>query len=156
MKAGMQDFANSSIRYNKKMTAEEKAVLGILPAKPSSSTPKPKPTDLVEFEISTVPSDHRIIARFRISGSIRWGKGHYHAAEIRYWVRPLDAPPPVDANDEGWHSVADTASPWEKVFPGADAGKRLYIRMRWENNVTGEDDDAGKGPWSIMQNVIVP
>jgi hypothetical protein len=137
------------------MTAEEKLAMGIVPESHSHG-PKPKPTELVEFEISTVPTDHRIIARFRISGSKRWGKGPYHAAEIRYWLRSLSDPAPLDANEEGWHSVADTASPWEKTFPGADAGKRLYILMRWENNAAGEDDDAGKGPWSIMQNVLVP
>jgi hypothetical protein len=119
----------------------------------STHSPMPDPKDLVEFEISTVPSDHRIIAHFHIAGSASHGKGHYHAAEIRFWVRELTAPAPLDADDEGWRSEADTHSPWEKSFPGADAGKRLYILMRWENSTTGT---KGKGPWSAIANLIIP
>jgi hypothetical protein len=89
--------------------------------------------------------------------SLRTDPGDYHAAEGRYWIRALNEPAPLDANEEGWHSIAATATPWEKSFPGADAGKRLYIAMRWENESTGkEDGEKGKGPWSPIQSIIIP
>jgi hypothetical protein len=154
VKAVMRDFANTSIRYNKEMRDTDKLTVGIRPVDHNRS-PKPNPTDLVEAEISTVPTDHRVVVAFHIAGSKSRGKGPYHAAEIRYWVRPLSDPAPLDANEEGWHSVADTASPWEHSFPGADAGKRLYIVMRWENEATGEGEE-GKGPWSEIMSVIIP
>jgi hypothetical protein len=102
-----------------------------------------------------VPSDHRIIADFHIAGQKSRGKGPYPAVEGRYWVRSLTAPAPLDANEEGWHSVADTASPWEQSFDGAEAGQRLYIIMRWENESTGQNDE-GKGPWSPIETIIIP
>jgi hypothetical protein len=153
-KASMQDFANSFVRFNKKMSEADKEDLGVHTRDPHN-TPKPKPTDLVEFEFSTVPSDHRIIAKFRIAGATGRGKGRYHGVEIRYWILPLDAPPPASAVVAGWHSVADTASPWEHTFDGIDEiGKRLFVMMRWENDST--DDENGKGPWSAIEGVIIP
>jgi hypothetical protein len=119
-------------------------------------TPKPDPVDHVDFKLS-VDSDGRIvIAHYHITGSTSRGKGPYHAAEIRYWVRLIGDAAPVDPNEAGWHSVADTKSPWKKAFAGVDAGKRLYITMRWENNATGEGEDRGKGPWCTIQSVVIP
>jgi hypothetical protein len=154
LETGIRAFVNQFIRYNPAVTHADLTSMG-LPIRDTSHTPKPKPGDLVDFDISVVPSDHRVVAKFHIAGSTSRGKGSYHAAEIRYWVRPLTEPGPLDANEEGWHSVADTKSPWEKSFPGADAGKRLYLVMRWENNATGEGD-AGKGQWGEMLNVVIP
>jgi hypothetical protein len=148
----MRHFANAFVRYNDKMSDVDKLALGIRP-RDTSNSPKPNPTDLVDFDVVTIPTDHRVIANFRIQGSSGHGKGTYHAAEIRYWVRDLTAPAPLDAEEDGWHSEADTRTPWQKTFPGTDAGKRLYVRMRWENSSTGEQ---GKGPWSRMESLIVP
>jgi hypothetical protein len=151
----MRSFANSSIRFNGKMSDTDKLALGVYTPDPKP-TPKPDPTDLVGFEFSTIPSDHRVVVTYRIAGSTKRGKGPYHAAEIRYWVRALDAATPLDANEDGWHSVVNTASPWKKSFPGADAGKRLFVMMRWENSAVSGEDDSGKGPWSGMEHMIRP
>jgi hypothetical protein len=48
------------------------------------------------------------------------------------------------------HSVFDTRSPYTFQFDLADAGKRFYCCLRWENT-TGQ-----KGPWSEIQNAIIP
>jgi hypothetical protein len=152
IKAAMRYFADRFIRFNDKMTEEEKLAMGIHP-KDTTHTPKPDPTDLVEFELSTIPSDHRIIAKYHIAGHQSRGKGTYHAAEICYQVRPLTEAPPPNTEGDGWHSQADTASPWEKSFPD-DKGKCLYIAMRWENAAT--QGDRGKGPWSAIESIVVP
>jgi hypothetical protein len=112
----------------------------------------------VDFELSVLIEAHRLIAKFRIAGSEHRGKGDYHAAEIRIWVLPLDAPPPLTAEHPGWRSFAATATPWQHTFTEAELGQRLYICMRWENASTGnEGNDAdGKGPWSGIQTVIIP
>jgi hypothetical protein len=135
------------------VTDLDRTAMGI-PNRSAHNTPKPAPADHVEFEFRLDAQSHGVEANFHIEGSEKRGKGPYHAAEIRYWILPLDAPAPIDAEEENWHSVADTASPWKHTFPGADAGKRLYVMMRWENSST--DDDAGKGPWSAIQGVVIP
>jgi hypothetical protein len=154
LEPAMREFARGSVRFNDKMSPLDKVVMGIrAPAKRRPHRPKPK--DLVGFRLSTLPSAHRVFADYFIAGSESRGKGEYHAVEARWWVRSLSEPAPLDANAEGWHSAADTASPWEIGFDGADAGKRLYVAMRWENESTGEDE-SGKGLWSDIQSIIIP
>jgi hypothetical protein len=150
--SSMRHFARASIRFNDKMMEEDKGYMGVY-GQDATYTPKPDPIDLVRFKLTTIPSDHRVIAHFSIENSESRGKGPYHAAEIRFWVRPLDAPAPDDPDEDGGHSEASTRSPWEKTFPGSDKGKNLHIKMRWENESTGP---KGKGPWSATESIIIP
>jgi hypothetical protein len=129
--------------------------LGFHPHK-TTHTPKNDPTDHVEMEFVLDPQSHKVTVKFRIAESTSRGKGSYHGAELRFWVLPIDAPAPLDADAAGWQSVVDTASPWSKQFPGADAGKRFWITGRWENPSSGSDQAAGKGPWSLLQGVVIP
>ncbi|MDR3311926.1 MAG: hypothetical protein LBS64_02190 [Spirochaetaceae bacterium] len=153
-RASMQDFANSSVRFNKKMGEADRQDLGVHTRDPHN-TPRPKPTDYVDFDLSVNAHSHEVTGKYRIEGSTSRGKGAYHGVEIRYWILPLDAPPPESARTEGWHSVADTASPWKHTFDNAsEIGKRLYVAMCWENNATDTEDD--KGPWSAIESVIIP
>jgi hypothetical protein len=155
--AAMRAFAASDIRVNDKMADTDKLAMGVRLPKKRSRARKPKPKDLVAFRFKTVPGAHRVIVEFWIEGmeGVSKGKGEYHAAEVLYCVRAVNDPPPKDVNEEGWHSVADTASPWAKTFNAADAGKVLYVTMRWENYSTGEDDE-GKGQWCDIRSVIIP
>jgi hypothetical protein len=132
--------------------------LGLKPhKKPGAGGSVADPTDHVEYEISIDPIGRRIIIRFRILGSKRWGKGKYHCVEIRFWILPLDSPAPIDPNAPGWESDVDTASPWEITCDGADSGKRLWVAMRWENRSTGtKNQKRGKGPWSEIKGVVIP
>jgi hypothetical protein len=157
LKPAMRVFARGSIRFNDKMSPEDKLVMGIRPRDPNN-TPKGEPRDLVDLMLSTIPTDHRVIAGFRVEGSKRRGKGPYHAVEVCFCVRGLGEPAPLgpDVDAEAWHSVAVTASPWEKSFLPSDAGKRLYITMRWENLSTGRSGEAGKGPWCGIVSIIIP
>jgi hypothetical protein len=120
----------------------------------NENTQHGKPKDLVAFVLSMIIAAHKLIAKFHIEGSEHRGKGPYHAAEIRIWVLPQDAPAPVDAKSTGWSSFVATASPWEYTFSGDEIGKRLYIAMRWENASVGEDEN-GKGPWSAIQSMVI-
>ncbi|MDR3324646.1 MAG: hypothetical protein LBS82_01470 [Spirochaetaceae bacterium] len=131
--------------------------LGQLPYNTSGGASIADPTDHVEFEFIIDPIGRKIIVRFRILGSKRWGKGRYHSVEIRYWILPLDESAPVDADAPGWQSDTDTASPWETTCKGEDAGKRIWVAMRWKNASTGESNQqGGRGPWSEIKGVVIP
>ncbi|MDR3325227.1 MAG: hypothetical protein LBS82_04490 [Spirochaetaceae bacterium] len=147
-------FVNQYLRYPP-VTNAERDVMGII-NKSEKRVSKKDPVDHVDFEFIVDPQSHTVWIKYRIAGSKKRGKGDYHGVEIRYWIRALNAPGPVDANEEGWHSVADTASPWKKTFDGIHAGMRLWVSIRWENASTGDDVRTGKGPWSVIKNIIIP
>ncbi|MDR2385869.1 MAG: hypothetical protein LBD80_09480 [Tannerella sp.] len=69
-----------------------------------------------------------------------------HGAEI-CWI--LSKTPPLKW-EELSHSSFDTASPFRLTFEGDQRGERLYYALRWENS-RGE-----KGPWSEIQDAVVP
>ena len=69
-----------------------------------------------------------------------------HGAEICWGV--FDEPPINWA--QLLHSSFDTASPFRLSFEGDQRGHRLYFALRWENT-RGE-----KGPWSEIQDAIIP
>jgi hypothetical protein len=140
-----------------KLTPENYLAFGLsLPD--TTHTPKGDPTDLVDFDISLLSPDHRVIVHYVIAGSGKRGKGDYQGAEARYRIRPLAEEGPRGPNDAGWHSEVDTASPreWTAAESG-DYGKRLFIALRRENPSSGAPNKAtGKGPWSAIRSVIIP
>jgi hypothetical protein len=69
-----------------------------------------------------------------------------HGAEI-CWV--VSDEPPVNWS-QLVHSSFDTASPFRLSFEGDQRGRRLFFALRWENT-RGE-----KGPWSEIQDAIIP
>jgi hypothetical protein len=69
-----------------------------------------------------------------------------HGAEIRWIVSDT---PPLNW-EELIHSSFDTASPFRLTFDGDQRGRRIYFALRWENT-RGE-----KGPWSEIQDAIIP
>ncbi|MDR1325867.1 MAG: hypothetical protein LBK00_07525 [Treponema sp.] len=118
-------------------------------------SPKPTPTDHVEFEFALDPESHTVRIAYHIEGRKGSGKGSYHGVEVRFWVRPLDAAAPETAADDGWRSEVDTATPWARTFAASEIGQRLYVAMRWENQSSGKDQAAGKGPWSAIRSVVI-
>jgi hypothetical protein len=151
--AVMRVFANTSVRWNTLMPDEDKQTLGIRPRK-TGNRRRSNPLDYVGFHLHTDPKDHRVIGDFFIDGDDGRGKGPYHAMEVRYWLRGLYESPPIDPNDAGWCGETITASPWEMVLRGADAGKCLYVTMRWLNGSTGKSGHTGRGPWAAIQSII--
>jgi hypothetical protein len=145
MKDAMRDFANTSIRYNKLMTDEQKLSYGIHPAD-TTHTPSPAPTTFPEAEADTSVL-RQLTIHFWDSATKKRGKPHgVHGAEIRWAM--LDAPPATEAALT--HSDFDTASPFTLKFGEEDRGKRVYYTLRWESP-TGQ-----KGPDSAIYSAVIP
>jgi hypothetical protein len=137
----------------KKIDAPEYHTFGLqLPD--NNHTPKRDPTDHVDFQFDIDAESHRVLVRYRIEGDTKWGKGTYHGVEIRYWVRALADLPPANVEEAGWRGEIHTASPWYKDLLD-DAGKHIWVAMRWINRSTGKDGKRGKGPWSAIKSAIV-
>jgi hypothetical protein len=137
------------------VTDEDRDAVGV-PNKNPHHAPKPQPVDHVAIALSVDATNHSVRADYQKKGSLSKSKDPYHGVEIRTWLLALDAPAPVTADDPGWESHVDTATPWRwKAKSAADIGKRLYVAMRWENPSAGEDEDACKGPWSAIESVVV-
>jgi hypothetical protein len=153
--AAIRAFATSHLRVNEDIPDYIKEIMGVH-VRDGVSTSQDDPTERVEFELSTDKGEHSVSAVFRRPGAKKPGKGHYHAVEGRYWLRPLDAPAPKDPEEEGGNSIAVTANPWKRRVGGEHRGEVFYMSMRWENDSTGKQDgNAGKGPWSVIQSIIV-
>jgi hypothetical protein len=150
-----RDFVNQYLRYPP-VTNEDRDNMGI-PNRSTNRTPRPNPADHVEFTLRIDAQGHIVIADYRIEGAAGRGKGDYHGAEIRIWILPLDAPAPIGPDHPGWVSEVDTATPWKRAFTEADLGKRLYVVMRWKNPSSGKNlsETSGKGPWSVIQSVVI-
>jgi hypothetical protein len=152
--AAVRNFANSYIRFNRKMMAEDKLFLGIH-ERSTHKTPQASPTDHVDFLLSLDAQSHSVRADYRIDGEVGHSKGRYHGVGVRFWVLPLDAPPPITADDSAWRSEVNTATPWKHTFDSSDLGMRLHIAMRWENNSVGKGPIVGWGPWSAIRSVVI-
>ncbi|MDR2140149.1 MAG: hypothetical protein LBP50_11465 [Tannerella sp.] len=109
----------------------------------------PIPTDVPDFRIEQALG-HRLLVHFHAHEQERKSsvaKPHgVHGVELVY--AELETPP--TSYDDLTKSAFDTASPYTFTFDLPDAGKTLYVALRWENS-RGE-----KGPWSNIQSAIIP
>jgi hypothetical protein len=154
MKKMMREFASSYIRFNPKMSDDEKQYMGVRIRDPNV-TPQPNPTDHVNFTPTVDGKAHAVRVDYRIEGGVGHNKGRYHGVEVRFWVLPLDAPAPLSADDLIWRSEVNTATPWTHTFSPHEIGQRLYIDLRWENGSVSSDQSVGKGPWSGIETVVI-
>jgi hypothetical protein len=141
----MREFANSSIRHNRKMSDGDRLDYGIRPPDPKPS-PAPKPETHPEPVVDT--STLRQI-KIRFVDSAARGRAKppgIHGAEIRWAL--LDHPPVSE--EELVKSDFDTASPFTLSFDEGDRGRRLYFAMRWETMTNL------KGPFSEIYSAIIP
>jgi hypothetical protein len=144
-KEAMRDFANTSIRYNKRMTKAQKEEYGV-PTPDPIPTPNPPPTSYPEAESDTSVI-RQVTIRFWDSLTKKRGKPHgVHGAEIRWAI--LDHPPA--SVNELIHSDFDTASPFTLVFDESQRGLRLYFCLRWESTTNL------KGPDGEIYSAIIP
>jgi hypothetical protein len=107
------------------------------------------PTDVPDYRIEQA-FGHRLIIHFHAHDNDRESsvaKPHgVHGVEIAWAILET---PPTSYNDLT-KSAFDTATPYTFTFDIPEAGKTLYVALRWENT-RGE-----KGPWSDIQSAIIP
>jgi hypothetical protein len=106
----------------------------------------PPPTSFVETEV-LLPGPGILEFHYHNAGSENKAKPDgVHGAEFVWEILAA----PTNEWSDLTHSAFDTHTPLTLRFEGHDRGKTLYFAMRWENT-TGE-----KGPWSPIQNTIIP
>ena len=144
-KSAMRDFANTSIRYNKRMPDEDRLNYGIRPLD-KTATPGTEPRTYPEAETDTSVIRQLTIG-FWDNATKKRGKPHgVHGAEIR-WAQ-LDSPPASE--QDLVHSDFDTATPFTLRFDESQRGKRVYFCLRWESTTNL------KGPFSGIYSAIIP
>ncbi|MHC6203570.1 hypothetical protein ACYULU_10295 [Breznakiellaceae bacterium SP9] len=144
-KGSMRDFANSSIRFNKRMKDEDKLVYGIHPID-RTSTPAAEPKTYPEAEPDTSVI-RQVTIHFWDNVTKKRGKPHgVHGAEIR-WALLDHVPTSVN---ELMNSDFDTASPFTLKFDESRRGQRLYFCLRWESTTTA------KGPFGEIYSAVIP
>jgi hypothetical protein len=141
----MRDFANTSMRFNKRMMDEDRLFYGLHP-QDGTRTPDTEPVSFPEAEGGTaIP--RQVAVHYWDSVTKKRGKSRgIHGAEVRWAV--LGHPPA--GIDELIHSDFDTASPFILKFDEADRGKRVYFCLRW---VSGTNL---KGPWGEIYSAVIP
>ncbi|MDR2119812.1 MAG: hypothetical protein LBP64_02905 [Tannerella sp.] len=109
----------------------------------------PIPTDVPDFRIEQALG-HRLLVHYHAhdhESESSVAKPHgVHGVELIHSI--LDTPPA--SYSDLTKSAFDTASPYTFTFDLPDAGKTLYVALRWENT-RGE-----KGPWSDIQAAVIP
>jgi hypothetical protein len=129
------------------LVAETDLVAMNLPERPAGGrSPVPVPHTTPEAEI-VLPSPAVIEVHFRDAGSDHVAKPRgVHGAEIAWAI--------LDAAPVNWgqltHTRFGTHTPFHLVFEGDQRGKRLYFALRWENT------RGKKGPWSNIQDAVIP
>jgi hypothetical protein len=125
---------------------EDRKAMG-LPIHKSGRTPAPVATDAPDVDVDTSTIGRLNILFFEKGSKHKKAKpAGQHGVEIA-WIQ-RDTPP--TRWDELLHSNIDTNSPFTLVFENDLRGKTVYFALRWENT-RGE-----KGPWSEIQNTIIP
>jgi hypothetical protein len=134
------------LAHNPDVTEKDHDDLG-LPNYKTTRTPAPVADEAPDFDINTSVLGRLIIAFFEKGSNHKKAKpAGQHCVEIG-WVL---SDTPITRWDELAHSNVDTNSPYTLVFENDQRGKTVYFALRWENT-RGE-----KGPWSEIQNAIIP
>jgi hypothetical protein len=142
--AFIRPFVNQYLRYPP-VTNEDRAAMGI--HNPDTNpTPIPVPTTRPEYSLK-VRDLRRVDIDFHDQGAAGKAKPYGYDGAVIFWS-VLTAPParPEDLA----HSELATRTPYTLSFEETDRGGRVYIALRWQN------EKGEKGPWSEMQNAIVP
>jgi hypothetical protein len=142
---GIEDFANTSIRFNRKMTEPDKNRYGVFSRKPPHPVPVPVSVPVLEARAG---NPREVVVAYKDRDLAKRGKPKgVHGIEV-CWMILGHAPLSVA---ELVNSSFDTRSPFRLVFDEADRGKRLYLVGRWEIGREGE-----KGEYGEIVSVIIP
>jgi hypothetical protein len=132
---------------NNSLLTEDDLVLLGLPVHKTSHTPAPVAAEAPDFDIDSSLIRHLIIHFFeRGSDHTKAKPAGQHGAEVCWAISDT---PIVDVEDL-IHSSFDTRTPLDLEFKGRDRGKAIYFALRWENT------RGLKGPWSPIQNTVIP
>jgi hypothetical protein len=140
----MRDFANTSIRFNKKMKGEDKAFLGIH----ADSTPTAHPAPVSQPDADVLPTtnhyEHKVRALNHATGDTAKPADAYG---VRYaWQ--VGGEKPATGADLHKTKFSRKAS-LEIVHTEADKGKTAYYAVCYEN---GKGDT---GPWSPIVEAFI-
>jgi hypothetical protein len=118
----MRDFANSSIRFNKKMTNEDKLVYGIRPAD-TTPMPHPKPESQPDTDVLTTLNhfEHRVNTLNHVLGGISKPADAYgvrYAWQVGGEKPATGADLPKSVFSRRTHHIA--------TYTEADKGKTVY------------------------------
>jgi hypothetical protein len=148
LKDAIREAVQRYLAHNPEVTEKDHDDLG-LPNYKTTRTPVPPPKGKVDFTIEQLGGS-RLAVHYHAHDEERETKNAkpfgVHGVEYAWAI--LDAPPSSYADLV--HSVFDTNSPYIFQFDLTDAGKHFYCCLRWENT-TGQ-----KGPWSEIQNAVIP
>ena len=142
----MRDFANASIRFNKRMADQDWLPLGV---KPHDGEPSRHGVITEEVDAETDTSVvRRLSFRYWVKGSSSHAKPE-HAYGIECAFARLDHAPASIA--ELIHRQLSTSSPMILHFNEDERGGRVYFCFRW----IGTTQDT-EGAWSEIYSAIVP
>jgi hypothetical protein len=146
LKKLVRQFVKEFLEYNSLISDEERERMG-LPVHKTTRTPSEIAKDAPDSDINTSVPGRVTINFFEHGSDHKKAKpAGQHGAEIGWVISDV---PPAKWSDL-IHSAIDTNSPFTLEFENNQRGKTVYFALRWENT-RGE-----KGPWSIMQNVVIP
>jgi hypothetical protein len=149
LKKHIRKFVKEYLIDNHLLTKADLELLG-LPVHKTKPTPRPVAADFpwirantnllrhVSFDYGSFDPDTAEPVKAKPFGQ--------HGVEFG-WV--ISDTPIIDTKDL-IHSSFDTHTPLTLEFEGHDRGKTLWYAARWENT------RGLKGPWSPMENVIIP
>jgi hypothetical protein len=141
----MRDFANSSIRFNKRMTDAEKEALGVH-IKDGVMTTHPAPTEQPDTVVDTTPNhfEHKIRALNRGRNDTSKPEGVHG---VRYgWQKGGEKPPRGEDLPKSQFSQKTSL-----VIPHseADKGTMAYYATCYENS------KGDQGPWSPVEEAVI-
>jgi hypothetical protein len=143
-KKALRAFVNERLRFNSAVTDVDKQNAGLtIPS--GTRVPEEPPTTRPEADI--LYALRQLTIRFRDEGAVKWAKPPTVHGVVICWAI-LDQPPETIA--ELVHSAFDTKSPYVFDFEENQRKKTFYCVLRWENG------KAGKGPWSVIYNAVIP
>jgi hypothetical protein len=146
LKKSVRQFVKEYLEYNSVISDTEREQMG-LPVHKTTRTPSPIAKDAPDSDVDTSVLGRVTIHFFEQGSNHKKGKPDgQHGAEICWIVSDV----PLTKWSDLTHSAIDTNSPFTLEFENDQRGKTVYFALRWENT-RGE-----KGPWSNIQNAIIP
>jgi hypothetical protein len=137
-------FVNQYLRFPP-VTNEDRTAMEI-PNHDTTPTPIPVPTTRPEFGLK-VKDLRRLDVDFHDQDSASKAKPYGYDGAVIFWS-VLDTPPL--RQEDLTRSELATRTPHTLSFEETERGKRVYIALRWQN------EKGEKGPWSELQDAIVP